>query len=316
MLNTQVRMCVGDSTSPEPDSASIDFLWEMCNQDYEPCELDGNDATRATMSIDQVSATLVINMFNQTILAVSPNISTLTPYAIDLYSFYEAYTSPLNYSRVSFSEIYEAEQENNVFPATLLTTNSSSNAVDVWVDSSYYGLKKYLKPAEYHQRVYGIVAHALAANSRKHESDHIQRTWTKAVARTILSVSFVSIYVFTALAVGVILLCPVMIFWAGRRNLPNISLFPDLMIMAKVEKDLMELLHGKELTDASSRQMVEKLVDEYIWVTRSNGHVHISPRYSMPSPKCDLSESGLDSNESTDPHWETSRPIRTRSYSV
>jgi hypothetical protein len=275
---TNVLMCLGQ-VSASSTTSSIDFLFDMCNDKFEtkPC-LDSDSAINGTMFISKVNVTLVVNIFNQTILDVAlPKNST--PYSVSVFSLFRAYTAPLTFFPADFSTLRDADKANVFETSVHMNGANSSNSADDWVDSTYYGLEKFLKPHAYHLRVYGIIAHALAANSRKWYKDNVTRTWQKADEKTILSVSMISIYVFTALVIGVALICPMMMLMAvaGKRDVPRICLYPDIMIGSKVGNGMMQVLEEMNLSDASNGRVLEQLVSQKIWVAReSSGRVVLS----------------------------------------
>jgi hypothetical protein len=127
---------------------------------------------------------MALNLLNQTILDVS-NIQK-EPYSVNVSALFTAYTAPLRYSLVDFAIIGNADKHHVIPSNQLQNSTNSSDAVDSWVDSAFYGLKSSLKPQPYNRRVYGFLAHALATNSRKYVADDIQRSWTQANQKTIL----------------------------------------------------------------------------------------------------------------------------------
>ena len=186
LLGVQVLMSL---TADDPRSPSVDFQFDICQEQYEgrSCQLPSSSATNATMYIDKANITMVVNILNQTILDVSP--TSRMPYAVNVSALFEAYIAPLTYSLVNFSVLRAADMQPHVLPqpGEEIHTNggNSSSVADVWVDSAFYGLVLFLKAQPYHERVYGFLAHALAANSRKFFADDIQRNWTQARQETV-----------------------------------------------------------------------------------------------------------------------------------
>jgi hypothetical protein len=266
LLGVQVLMCL---TADNPISPSVDFQFDICQEQYEErlCQLPSSSATNATMYIDKANVTIVVNILNQTILDVSP--TSRMPYAVNVSALFEAYIAPLTYSLVNFSVLRDADVSPHTLPQPgeeIYTKGGNSSSVaDVWVDSAFYGLVLFLKAQPYHERVYGFLAHALAANSRKFFADDIQRNWTQAREETVFSVNRASVDVFTALSFVVIFISLVM-FYLAREHNPNLCLYPEITFGSRSGKEMSDVLEG--LSKASSGAVVEKLADSgRIWVT-------------------------------------------------
>jgi len=185
---------------------------------------------------------MALNLLNQTILGVD-NIEA-APYSVNVAEFFTAYTAPLTYSPVDFTTIGNADHKHIPPPYQPRNHQTSSDAIDAWIDATLYGLKSSLKSQGYNRRVYGFVAHALATNSRKIVSDDINRIWTQADQKTILSVNLKSLYVFAALTGSVIFVSLCMIIDGFRR----IQRHPDKIGVFPVSQIMFEAGLGKELT--------------------------------------------------------------------
>jgi hypothetical protein len=229
---TNVSMWMGDSAGNEK-SSSVDFLFDMCQEQYKPCDADSYHPTRAVMYINKANLTMVLNILNQTLLEVSTTITT--PYEVDVLEFFQAFTAPLNYSIVNFTTIGLADT-GHILPSTLSNITKRVNVsvvADEWADSVYYGLNHNLKSQPYNTRVYGFPAHALAVNARVFIPDGITRTWTRAEPKTVLSINIISIYVFNALTGAIIIVSLVMMFWFQTVDIPKECSFPDITLVCQ-----------------------------------------------------------------------------------
>jgi hypothetical protein len=270
-IGVELLMCMGaESTS----SSAVNFLWDICADQYNAtknsCQPGSqNSTTTATMSIQKANVTMVVNLMNQTIVDVA-SMSEPVPYSVNVSALFAAYTAPLTYLPVNLSVLWDVDRVNfALLPNQSIVMNgtstlNSSELAEIWVDSTFYSLKKYLKPQAYRQRVYGFLAYALAANSRKFVADDVPRFWQAAEENTILSVSLISIGVFTGMSAGVLVTSLVMLFKFGKNVIPNVSLYPDITFGAKVGVEMMMTLRG--LSNADSGSVIKQLADKMIQV--------------------------------------------------
>lgn len=235
-LGVQVLMCMGNGT---PESSSIDFFWDICSDNWpsRPCPLGTNSesATRATIHISSANVTFVFNLSNQTILDVAS--VSATPYPLNVSAFFQAYTAPLAYSPINFSVLYDADISHiRPSPQPIILGENTTMVADIWVDSVFYDLVNFVRAEAYNELVYGFVAQGLAANSRKFVDDGMQRNWTLANEVQVLCTPPITIWVFTALMLGVISMAAGMCIYAYVVNEYALELtaFPEVVFGSKI----------------------------------------------------------------------------------
>jgi hypothetical protein len=262
---TKLSMWMGDSAGNE-NSSTIDFLFDMCQEEYKPCEIDSNP-TRATIYISKANVTMILNISNQTIMDVTP-INT-APYEVNVAKFFQAYTAPLSYYLINYTTIGLADNS-HILPSVLPNVTEIPNAsvvADAWVDSVYYGLHHNLRPQAYNTRVYGFPAHALVANARVFVPDGVNRTWSKAEPTVVLSINPLSIYIFNAITLGIMLISVVVKFKFQTDDIPQECSFPDIALVCKdLDDSIIETL--RDFDDFSERFGMRTLEDTWIEVAR------------------------------------------------
>lgn len=239
-VGSYLQLCMGLKSQPKL-SSRVSAGWEFCLQadnctgvynSVNSAEAYNNTVFKTTMDIYKANVSIIIDIYNGTILDVY-SIGKRSPYALDQTEFFTAFLGPFNYTPVDVIKLLGTDYYGSLaaveFSSSLFLKDLSPAEIkavnDGFLDSLIWSFTSPLPSESPALHLRGFLSYALAVNS----GFYYKSVSPSSVRQTyVLNVKSQSIFLYTGLNVLVWLVSIGMLFYKFSRALPHTTIFSDL----------------------------------------------------------------------------------------
>jgi hypothetical protein len=204
------------------------------------------------------------------VAGISLSLQPSIPYPVNLSQFFDAFTAPLRPDdpvSASAIQLYNSSQELDLWYGN--GTSNTTIAADEFVESMIFafmaGTVESANPA---YQLRGFLTYALTMNS--FGIDFIPHVYNDAIQTYAISLSPISMPIFTSVVLGIIISCLIMLARGIKSNLAALS-WPEVRFALALDSNLRRQLD--ELKSESWRNLCHKLSRIRI-ISGEEGHLH------------------------------------------